>query len=315
MEPCELSQSSPFPNLFTIRVQTILYMTESSWVERSLEYLDAAARNAKHWGLIKSVQVSYGDCSPNPVFDAEALRQLCRRFPNLEEIDYDFFGANLGHAGGHNRLLAGSDSDLTVILNPDGLVFPNLFREFLSALGRPAVGLVEARQIPIEHAKDYDRETGETSWASGACAIVPTRIFKKLQGFDAENFFLYCDDVDFSWRVRLAGYKVIHQCSAAVFHDKRLDHEGKWLASEAEKYYSAEAALLLAYKYSRSDLTERYLHEFRESGSEPHIRAAGAIELRRKTGRMPLPIDPDHAIGQFIDGAYARHRFVSRVAS
>ena len=29
---------------------------------------------------------------------------------------------------------------------------------------------------------------------------------------------MYCDDVDFSWRVRLLGYKVIYRSDAPVFH-------------------------------------------------------------------------------------------------
>src|SRR5690606_12759794 len=127
--------------------------------------------------------------------------------------------------------------------------------ELNHALRRPGVGLVEAKQIPIEHPKDFDPETGETSWASTACAMGPLEVFREIDGFDADSFFLYGDDVDFSWRVRLAGYKVIHQSSAFVFHDKRLSHEGRWMSSPAEQYYSAEATLLLTYKWSRSDLT------------------------------------------------------------
>jgi hypothetical protein len=26
-------------------------------------------------------------------------------------------------------------------------------------------------------------------------------------------------------------------------------------------------------------------------------------------GRMPEPIDPDHVVGEFVGGEYARHRF------
>jgi len=32
-------------------------------------------------------------------------------------------------------------------------------------------------------------------------------LFLELQGFDADTFFLYCDDVDLSWRVRLAAIR------------------------------------------------------------------------------------------------------------
>ena len=32
--------------------------------------------------------------------------------------------------------------------------------------------------------------------------MIPLPLFRELGGFDADNFFLYCDDVDFSWLVR-----------------------------------------------------------------------------------------------------------------
>lgn len=312
-----LVRIAPNSKPVTIRVQSILYNTNLASVERSLEYLDNAARNAIAGGDVASVAAAYGDCSARPVFDEETLERLRRSFPNLARIDRTFFGENLGSAGGHNRLLAESEpgadagSDFTVIINPDVLAFPNLFGELLTGFTQPRVGLAEARQIPIEHPKDYDPLTGETSWASTACAMAPTRIFRQLHGFDSDSFFLYCDDVDFSWRVRLAGYSVVHRSSATVFHDKRLTAAGGWDASDAEKYYSAEAALLLTYKYSRADLTEQYLDSFRNSGSAPHVKAAAAIELRKTLGRMPTPIDESHSVGQFIDGNYAVHRFAA----
>ena len=83
------------------------------------------------------------------------------------------------------------------------------------------VGMVEARQTPLEHAKEYNTKTGgETEWASTACTVFKTEVYNKINGFDAETFFLYCDDLDFSWRVRLAGYKIIYMPSAIVYHAK-----------------------------------------------------------------------------------------------
>jgi GT2 family glycosyltransferase len=199
-----------------------------------------------------------------------------------------------------------------MILNPDVLTAPNLFIELLAALGAPDVGLVEARQLPVEHPKHYDPETGETSWASGACAMAPRQVFQEVNGFDSDTFFLYCDDVDLSWRVRLAGLKVVHRCSAVVFHDKRISESGGWLPSAAERYYSAEASLLLPYKYSRPDLTESNLDYLWRTGDEVLQRAASAFESRKKTGRLPTPIDPNHQVAQFIDGAYSVHRFQAR---
>ena len=139
--------------------------------------------------------------------------------------------------------------------------------------------------------------------------MIPAPLFRFLGGYDSDSFFLYCDDVDLSWRARLAGFKVIFQPAALAFHDKRLGDDGGWRPTEAEKYFSAEAALLLSYKWSHPDLTERCLEDFRRTGAEELLRAAEEFERRRDEGRLPVPIDADHRIAQFIKGNYAEHRF------
>ena len=123
------------------------------------------------------------------------------------------------------------------------------------------MGIVEARQIPLEHPKKFDPVDGSTSWASGACMMIRAELLQQVGGFDGDSFFMYCDDVDFSWRARLAGYQVIHQPSARVFHDKRIQVDGRLVVSDAERYYSAEAALLMAWKYSRPDLVALWSEE------------------------------------------------------
>lgn len=295
-----------------VRVQSVLYNLPFENVVRSLEYLDNAALNSYRGGTIGEITVAYGDCSATPCLDDEKCTALRGQFPNIADISYQHFGANLGSARGHNVLLETAMSELVMILNPDVLASPTLFKEMITPLGRPEVGLVEARQLPIEHPKCYDQETGETSWASTACALAPRTLFNQLQGFDADTFFLYCDDVDFSWRARLAGYRIVHQCAAVVFHDKRLNNDGGWIATPAERYYSAEAALLLTYKYSRSDLTDEYLRAFAKSGDDALQSAQAQFELRRKTHRLPIQIDADHRVAQFVEGAYAPHRYKSR---
>lgn len=252
-----------------------------------------------------------GDCSPEPVFTSEEIetRAAKLRPQGVTRIQYTFFDANLGSAAGQNRLLADLQTDLVLILNPDTVVAPNIFGELVRPMRKPGVGIVEARQVPIEHPKDYDPVTGETSWAATACALVSSAVAKEVDGFDSEAFFLYCDDVDFSWRVRLAGYKVVFQPSAALFHDKRLSTAGKWIVGGAEEYYSAEAALILAHKYSNSALADRIERQLLAQGSEVEKKAARKYRDLKDAGKLPAQIDPGHRVAQFIDGFYAKHRF------
>lgn len=295
-----------------LRVQCIVYELPPDKALRTAEYVDCAVGHALAAGLISGASLAFGDCSPSPAFLDSELAVAKTQFAHLTDVTTTNFGENLGHGGGQNRLLAASGSDLTLILNPDILVAPTLLIELMGALQRPGVGLVEARQLPSEHPKDFDPTTGSTSWGSGACLLAKTSVLRELGGFDADTFFLYCDDVDLSWRARLAGYDVVYQPTAVCFHDKRLSDKAGWIAGPAERYYSAEAGLLLAHKYSRPDLCDKYLKVFRASRDTNLLKAAKEFDTRKSQGRLPTPIDAGHTVAQFIDGGYAKHRFHAR---
>ena len=293
----------------SVTVQSVLYGNRLEDIERSAASLARAADLAIGSGACSSVSLRLGDCSPLPCLAPAELAALRSRHGEALAIDYEFFGTNLGSAAGHNRLAEGLDVDFVLIRNPDVVVCPRLFESMLATFALPRVGIVEAKQLPIEHPKDYDPVTGETVWATTACALVPMPLFRELGGFDAESFFLYCDDVDFSWRVRERGLKVIYQADAVVFHDKRLSDDAHWQPSAAERYYSAEAALMLAHKWSRADLVERWLRDFGASDSADLRRARESYERRAAAGKLPAPRDAAHRIGVFHGVHYARHRF------
>jgi hypothetical protein len=299
----------------SLRIQCVLFELPFERISRAADYLNYATKHAVAAGLLKNAELAYGDCSALPILSDEKLASLKAKNPYLSSISSVHFGENLGSAAGHNSLVSTSDADLTLIMNPDVLVAPNLLVELIRAImgqQRPQRGLVEARQMPAEHPKEFDPKTGHTSWCSTACLLGLTSVITSVGGFDAETFFLYGDDVDLSWRVRLAGYAIAYQPTAVCFHDKRLADGGMWNAGDAERYFSAEAGLLLPYKYSRSDLTEEYLVAFRKSDDSALQKAAAAFEERRRSGKLPIRLDAEHRVSQFPEGAYAQHRFKTR---
>ena len=300
----------------SIRIHTILYKLSPALLDRFLCSVAQAVSVSKAAGRISTAFLQIGDCSPMPTLDAQRVRELAGtgRELGLDQMSYRFFDANLGSAAGHNALLSDFDADLLWIVNPDTAASPYVLNEMLLRLGESAyglgdVGLVEARQLPIEHPKVYDLATGETGWATTACALLPRTVVKEVGEFDADTFFLYCDDVDYSWRIRLAGYKIIYAPSARIFHDKRTTPTGVYRASAIEEYYAGEAALLMAYKYSRPDLVESYLAML-DGGTELNRKAAGEFRSRRDTGRLPAQLDAAHRVGEFPSpGLFAEHRY------
>lgn len=293
----------------SIQVQSILYQMDEESIGRALESLARATDLAISGGHVSRVRVCYGDTSPQRSLTDQNLAALRAKFSLYFEIVYTFFDKNLGSARGHNTLAEKADTDYLLILNPDVVVSPRLFEDLLRPFNRSETGMVEAKQLPIEHPKSFDPVTGETGWATTACALTPTALFHQIQGFDADSFFLYCDDVDYSWRVREAGYKVIFAANAVVFHDKRVAKDGAWQPSSSERRYSAEAALMMAHKWSRADLVKKIASQFRRSGPD-ELAAVNNYDSKQSAGTLPVPRDADHKIAAFEGHLYAKHRYV-----
>ena len=292
-------------------VQTVLYGHSLEEVRRWVLGVANSVRVERQRGLRGPVWLRIGDSSPDQTLTTVQVKQLSQEFEpwGVTGVYYDHFGANLGSAGGHNRLFDPDRAPYFLILNPDAMASPFLLGQLLAVAQDATVGIAEARQLPLEHPKAYDLGTGDTSWASGAGCLVRSEIFAQLGGYDAESFFLYCDDVDLSWRVRLAGFRVVLQPTARIFHDKRLNLDAVVESGEAELYYSAEAALMLAWKYSRPDLVAEWLEHFRTSPNLLWADAANAFAKRRSAGSLPTPIDPEGQVAQFFGMHFARHRF------
>jgi GT2 family glycosyltransferase len=293
----------------TIQIQSVLYGNSTESVVRSAKFLQQSVCIAQQRGLVSRAHLAYGDCSPRPIFE-QGVQLLAEELLPALSIGYEYFDANLGTAAGHNRLAGENQPDFFLIMNPDVLPSPRCLANLLNtALGNPKVGVVEAKQLPLEHPKDFDPVTGRTSWASTACALFRRDAFDKAGRFDAQSFFLYCDDVDMSWSIRQIGYDVVYCADAFVFHDKRLSTSAKWCPTSAERYYSAEAALLLAHKWSRPDVLEALKNDFSASEEPEYQKALNEFQVRQAEGRLPTPIDGSNEIAEFIGGNYASHRY------
>jgi GT2 family glycosyltransferase len=176
-----------------------------------------------------------------------SLEYVAQRFPQVRLIKFD---RNYGFTGGYNRAIALISSTYTVLLNSDvdvpqgwlaplvqhmdacegvGACMPKIrsFSQpqcfeyaggaggFIDMLGYP---FCRGRILStIEKDEGQYNDSREIFWATGACMMVRTELFKKLGGFD-DDFFAHMEEIDLCWRMQNVGYDVACVGISEVFH-------------------------------------------------------------------------------------------------
>ncbi len=293
-----------------LRIQCVLDGQDFHKVERLVGGLAASVRYLTRRRDLVKTHVVLGDCSDAPLSqNATASLRRTARASGIDGLEYDFFDANLGSAGGTNRLACQATEDFLVVLHPDAYPSPTLLDKLLSVFDDPSVGCADARHIPLEHPKEYDISTGDTSWASGSCLIVRMDVFRVVGGFHSDHFFRSCEDVDFSWRVRLAGFRVVHTPSAVVFRDKWIDPAGAVLSTVTEGDQALLERLTLAHRYGRPDVVRQILESVADAELPCWRRVVEEWQRRTVEGSLPEPLSDAAAVAEFIDGQPGRCRF------
>jgi GT2 family glycosyltransferase len=173
-----------------------------------------------------------------------SVQAIRERFPEVDLLEQQ---ENTRFAGGNNiaiRHALGTGADLLCLLNNDTVVDP----EFLTWLVRawqssPSAGMISPKILyhdapdriwyaggivamwsgTLRHRgiRELDRPgegtTEETGYATGCCLLTGRDVVEKVGGLD-ESFYIYAEDADWSLRARRAGYRILYEPRARVWH-------------------------------------------------------------------------------------------------
>ena len=172
---------------------------------------------------------------------------LQQTFPQIRIIQLD---KNYGFCGGYNRALKEVVADYYVLLNSDIEVTSQWLDSMISLLDHdPTVAAVQPKVLSyhnknkFEHAGaaggfidvlgypfcrgrifDYVEEDHgqyndlrEVFWATGACLMIRSEVFKKFGGFD-EDFFAHMEEIDLCWKLQRTGQKVFYCGKSTIYH-------------------------------------------------------------------------------------------------
>lgn len=171
--------------------------------------------------------------SPEPISAA---------FPNVPLVRSE---KNLGFAGGNNLALPFCHGDLFFFLNNDTLVDPAVLDVLVDFLERhPGAGLVSPRihyaeppyliqyagttpmnPVTIRNSgigwreEDHGqyREERPTAYIHGAAMMTTRRVLEEVGPMD-DGYFLYYEELDWTERIRKAGYEIWYCGGTHIFH-------------------------------------------------------------------------------------------------
>ncbi len=175
-----------------------------------------------------------------------SLTVLSEDFPDVKVIVNE---DNYGFTGGYNHGLTTVNEELLVLLNSDVEVTSGWLGPLAEAFDDPSVAACQPK-ILAQRAKDYFEYAGASGgfidwlgypfcrgrifetieldegqydeptqifWASGACMMVRSEVFRKVGGFDI-SFFAHMEEIDLCWRMQNSGYQIMCIPQSTVYH-------------------------------------------------------------------------------------------------
>lgn len=122
----------------------------------------------------------------------------------------------------------------------------------------------------------------EIDLATGAAMMVKSQVFEKIGFFD-EKYFLYLEDMDFCVRAKKAGFKIVYEPKAILWHKNAGSTGGS--GSSLQDYYFSRNRLLFAAKYARFKTKLAVLKEIFKKSQNPVKKKALLDFLMLKFGK------------------------------
>lgn len=164
---------------------------------------------------------------------------------NFSDLEFIINPENLGFAEGNNIGIEKALSlnyDYVYLINQDTVSEPDSLKKLVNVLqSAEEIAAVQPR-LMLWPEKDkvnslgnsihylgfgfsgggYQKFTGdimpkEIAYPSGAAVLIKLEVLKKIGLFDI-NLYLYHEDLDLGWRMRLSGYKILVAPGAVVYH-------------------------------------------------------------------------------------------------
>lgn len=158
------------------------------------------------------------------------------KFPNITLIESK---TNFGFAQGNNLAMEFAlkqNADYVFLVNNDTALEPDLIEKLVStAEGDVSIGISAPAVFDLKNKRSI-QEVGMAVdrfgfplaikdpaakrfcfFVSGCAMLIKSDVLGKIGFFD-EKYFMFAEDLDLCWRARLAGYKIVLNENAVIYH-------------------------------------------------------------------------------------------------
>lgn len=150
----------------------------------------------------------------------------------------------------------------------------------------------------VVHGRRYARSA---LWVSGACVATSLTLWDRVGGFD-DDYFLYWEDIDLSWRVAQAGGRVWVDDSARAIHTPggtQRSEQSARTKSPVYYFYNTRNRLVFAAKHLAPNIQRKWWRSSAHAG----------YEILSRGGRRQF-LNPSRSIVPAVSGTLAGRRFM-----
>ena len=258
--------NAEFPKSIKISVVVLNYNGQA-WLPRCFESLERQTIFSE----IEVIVTDNASADGSDIFAAEWLRRTGRGRVVQN-------GANLWYCGANNNGAAVATGKYLLFLNNDTWLEPDCLEKLYDEV--EAAGADAATPLVLNYDDDTFQNCGGTGFdwfglilpkepvkkteeifaACGCSLLVRTDLFRKIGGFPPE-LLIYADETDLSWRVWIAGGKVVavpssrlHHRGAAVVNPEGNTKTVESRTSETKRFLANRNGILLLMKNCRNFL-------------------------------------------------------------
>jgi len=200
--------------------------------------------------------------------------------------------SNLGFAAANNAVMRKARGRVFFLLNADMVVPPDTTAKLFSRIASaPGIAAAACRQVDASGSTlescmfDFmdgripggvqppsrEPEAGqgvEVAWVWGSGVMVRREVFEQIGGLD-EAFFMYYEDLEWCWRMRRAGWRVVYYDDIHVLHYVRRSTARVPVKTTALRLVAGELSLMQRFlppRRFRQFLIRRFLYSLRGVG-------------------------------------------------